>query len=288
MTKSVFPESDNGPRHFGAGRIRELPRRAFGYDRTATDQLFGELAERYTHLWEERGWIEGRLSQAEADLADERRRQADASSASQKLKAALEKAQGKERELERRLQESAAKLGRSQEQERELAQRVQQLEEELQRLREHDAEVAARLKRSDAELSRFREQERSLAEALILAKQTAAELSETSKREAEQLVADAKRRAGEIVGAAERELERLAAERARLDALANEVQEDLSTFLLGTLERLKERPTEPSQARVAASDGKTSGDATNTDEQAPARAPRTSTKPPSRSRPAAG
>lgn len=249
----------------------DLPRRTFGYDRAATAQLFAEVAKSYERLGAERSSLEERIGRLEADLADERAKQANASGSTRELKAELEQARRHGEELKAEL-EQAREQG-------------QQLEAELERFREREAESGSRLERSEAELSRFRERERSLAEALILARQTASELLERTEREAEELVAGAKQKAAEIVSGAERELDRLTARREQLDALTSEVQEDLSTFLLGTLERLKAQPTEPSPAPAAAAD-EPNGDETPAGDGTAAKAPRADTRAKPRARPA--
>jgi acetolactate synthase regulatory subunit len=68
-----------------------------------------------------------------------------------------------------------------------------------------------------------------------------ARLSEEAQREADTLVQDAQRRAAELAAESQREVERLSNERSRLETLTSEVQEDLSEFLLGTLDRLKQQ-----------------------------------------------
>jgi transcriptional regulator with XRE-family HTH domain len=92
-----------------------------------------------------------------------------------------------------------------------------------------EAALAERLEKAEAELDRYREQEHSMAEALVLAKQTAA-----------QVVEEAERRAAEIVGRAERDLKRLEAQRDRLEELTEGLQDDLSSFLVGILKRLED------------------------------------------------
>jgi transcriptional regulator with XRE-family HTH domain len=98
-----------------------------------------------------------------------------------------------------------------------------------QESRQREAALAERLEKAEAELDRYREQEHSMAEALVLAKQTAA-----------QVVEEAERRAAEIVGRAERDLKRLEAQRDRLEELTEGLQDDLSSFLVGILKRLED------------------------------------------------
>ncbi len=103
---------------------------------------------------------------------------------------------------------------------------------------ERASATSARLEQAEKELERFREQERSLAEALVWARHTASDLSEKAEQEAERIVQEAERRAAEMVSESQREIERLSGERERLESLAHELQEDLTAFLRGTLERL--------------------------------------------------
>jgi transcriptional regulator with XRE-family HTH domain len=98
-----------------------------------------------------------------------------------------------------------------------------------QESRQREAALAERLEKAEAELDRYRQQEHSMAEALVLAKQTAA-----------QVVEEAERRAAEIVGRAERDLKRLEAQRDRLEELTEGLQDDLSSFLVGILKRLED------------------------------------------------
>ena len=108
-------------------------------------------------------------------------------------------------------------------------------------------------------------------------------MSEKARREAEELVEDAQRGAAAMLSDAEQELARLASERERLEALAEGLQQDLSSFLMETLERLKAKPKEldapPSLRGVEDTErpGEPSGgDKTS---QKPARAARTAPRP---------
>jgi cell division septum initiation protein DivIVA len=73
-------------------------------------------------------------------------------------------------------------------------------------------------------------------------------LLEKSRQEAGQIIREAERKAAELLSEEQRKVERLASERRRLASIANgltsitnEVHEDLSAFLLGTLDRMKGR-----------------------------------------------
>jgi transcriptional regulator with XRE-family HTH domain len=160
-----------------------------------------------------------------------------------------------------RLEQAEPELERLRRHERSLAEAEQELErvrererlrpaaEELERFREQERSLAE----AEQELERFRERERSLAEALVWARHNASELTENAERKAETIVEEAERRAAELVSEAQHEVERLAGERRRLESLTHELQEDLSEFLRGTLDRLDERgePTVVSDEPVA-------------------------------------
>ncbi len=105
-----------------------------------------------------------------------------------------------------------------------------------------------------------------IGELLVWARQASTDMAEEAKRDADSIRRDAKREAEELLSTNEREVERLATERKRLEALASEVHEDLSAFLVGALERVNGRtdapPSEPTeQADPGASVAETSEDA---------------------------
>jgi transcriptional regulator with XRE-family HTH domain/cell division septum initiation protein DivIVA len=179
--------------------------------------------------------------ETELQLAEEREKHGDASEDVRLTEEELKRAHANQRVLAAQLEQATSALAGSRVQEGQLSQRVSDLETELQLAEERAVEATDRLTQSEAELARFREQERSLAEALVWARHTASEWSEKAEQEAARIVQDAERRAAELLSEGEREVERLTSERHRLQTLASEVQEDLSVFLLGTLERLKER-----------------------------------------------
>jgi cell division septum initiation protein DivIVA len=208
----------------------------------------------------------------------------------EQVTSALAASRAQESQLSQRVSEleTELQLAGSHAQDSQLSQRVSELATKLQLAEERAVEATDGRALAEAELERFREQEHSLAEALIWARRTASESSEKAEQEAKQIVEDAERRAAELLSegkrdvertasevsekaeqeakrivedaerrAAEllsegkREVERLTSERDRLETLATEVQEDLSAFLLGALERLKERvesATEPGES----------------------------------------
>jgi chromosome segregation ATPase len=173
-------------------------------------------------------------------LAEERRNHGETAEQAARLQKELERANASRQALEALLKMSKSQLDARPEDSR-LPERVSELETALREAEERAAKATERLEESERELTRFREQERSLAEALVWARHTASELSEKARMEAETLVQDAQRRAAELVAEGQREVERLAGERNRLESLTSEVQEDLAQFLLGTLDRLKQR-----------------------------------------------
>jgi cell division septum initiation protein DivIVA/transcriptional regulator with XRE-family HTH domain len=200
--------------------LADLPRKTLGYHPNATAELFEQVADFYTRLWEERAGLAQRLDAVQAELADEQRKHGAAAAEIAQL----------EQELERVNRNQLA-----------LADLVAKLEAELRRAEGRAAEATDRLEQADEELQRFREQERSLAEALVWARHTASTLSDKAEQEAAKIVQAAEQRAADLVSERQREVERLTSERQRFETLTKEVQEDLSEFLLGTLDRLKER-----------------------------------------------
>jgi cell division septum initiation protein DivIVA len=221
--------------------------KALSASRAHESQLSRRVSELETELKsvEER---EQEVDTSEVRRTEERLKQADVSV--QALAAQLEQAtsalaasRAQEDQLSRRVAdlEAEQQLVAPHADDSELSRRVSELETELRVAEARADETADRMAESQSDLVRYREQERAVAEALVWARQSASELSEKAEQDAKQIVQDAERRAAELLSEGEREVDRLASERQRLEALANEVQEDLSTFLLGTLERLKER-----------------------------------------------
>jgi transcriptional regulator with XRE-family HTH domain len=225
----------------------DLPRKTLGYNPKATAELFDQVAETYERLWEEHHrlleehvGVDERLDVLRGELAEERRNHGETAEQAARLQKELERANASRQALEALLKMSKSQLDARPEDSR-LPERVSELETALREAEERAAKATERLEESERELTRFREQERSLAEALVWARHTASELSEKARMEAETLVQDAQRRAAELVAEGQREVERLAGERNRLESLTSEVQEDLAQFLLGTLDRLKQR-----------------------------------------------
>jgi transcriptional regulator with XRE-family HTH domain len=225
----------------------DLPRKTLGYHPKATAELFDRVAETYKRLWEEyerlqeeRVGGDERLDVLRAELADERRKHGQTAEEAARLQNELERANASRQAFEALLKQSRSRL-EARADDSALPERVSELETALREAEERAAKATTRLEESERELTRFREQERSLAEALVWARHTASELSEQARTEAETLVQDAQRRATEMVAEGQREIERLAGERNRLESLTSEVQEDLAQFLLGTLDRLKQR-----------------------------------------------
>ena len=221
-------------------KYEDLPRKTLGYQPKATADLFEEVAETYRRLWDDRRQLGHRLEKLQAELAEEREKHGSAP-ADTELADKLQKADASRHQLALQLEQVTAALAGSREQESQLSHQVSELETELRLLQERAAAATDRLAQSNKELERFREQERALAESLVWARHTASELSEKAAQEAKQIVGDAKKKAAELLSEAQREVERLTGERHRLETLANDFQEDLSGFLLGTLERLKGR-----------------------------------------------
>jgi transcriptional regulator with XRE-family HTH domain len=244
-------------------------------------ETYKRLWEEHEHLRGDQRGLEQRLDTLQAELAEERQKYGDAAEQSGQLETELGRANASRHALEALLKRSKSQLDEVRTEDTRLPERVSQLETALRLAEERAVKATGRLEESEKELARFREQERSLAEALVWARHTASELSEEAKREAEALVQDgqrraaeivtegqreverlsnersrlaeeaqreaetlvqdAQRRAAELVAAGQREVERLSNERSRLETLTSEVQEDLAEFLLGTLDRLKQR-----------------------------------------------
>ena len=191
------------------------------------------------------------------------------------LETALRLAEDRAVKATARLEESENELARFREQERSLAEALvwarhaaSELSEKAKgeaetlvqdaqrRAAELVAEAQRHVERLSIERSRLSEEAKREAETLVQdAQRRGAELVAEGQREVERLsreaqtfIQDAQRRAAEIIAEGQREVERLSDERHRLETLTSEVQEDLSEFLLGTLDRLKQRAASPTGA----------------------------------------
>ena len=181
------------------------------------------------------------LEQTRTDLANAHEHYNNLSYQNEELKRELESLGERETALTRELEQRGADMACAEDRSRSLSDQVEVFSREL-------AEARHEIVRSESELQHHRGQERSVAEALILARQTATELLENTSREAEQVVDDAKRLAAQLVDHAELELERLTTERAHIKTLAGELRDNLSTLLVETLERLETRSTDSARS----------------------------------------
>lgn len=246
------PRGAMGPAAFPVPPLRikheDLPRKTLGYQPKAAADLFDEVSELYDRLWKDRQALGQRLERLGAELAQERASRGDASRDAGQQAALQEQHAAAQRALAEKLEKTHAAYVGSKEAENRLAQQVSELETELRVAHERLASTTDRLQQSEADLARFREQQHALADSIVWARHAATEVSEQAEREAARIVAEAERQAAELVSDGRREVERLASERDRLEALTGELQEDLSEFLVGTLERLKGEPVPSAEA----------------------------------------
>jgi transcriptional regulator with XRE-family HTH domain/cell division septum initiation protein DivIVA len=229
-------------------RHEDLPKKTLGYSPKATAQLFDQVADAYTRLWEDRAALKQKVEELEVQLLGMPEPVAGTSSPAAEAK--LEEAEASRRQLALQLEQSAGALSTARQEISRLSFRITELEGELESSGERRAEDLERADQAEAAVEHYREQERLIGEILVSARRNSSEIEQTAQREAERIRRDAQREANAILSETEREMERLAGERQRLEALASEVQEDLSAFLLGALERVaghEPTPPEPEQ-----------------------------------------
>ena len=126
------------------------------------------------------------------------------------------------------------------------------------------SQLQERVRALEEDLARSEEEKRLVTNALVEVRDSAAEVSEAARQEAETMLAKARRRADAIVTNAKREAwesarrivseraderARLEAEVARLRAVAGETHRELSSFLHTALERYREAANGAESAR---------------------------------------
>lgn len=223
-------------------RHEDLPRKTLGYSPKATAQLFDQVADAYTRLWEDRAVLKRKVEELEVELIGQPEPSPGAVSAAE---AKFEQADASRQQLALQLEQSASALAAARQEVSRLTHHVAELERELQSSGERGEASDERAAEAEAALEHYREQERLIGEILVSARRSSTEIEESAKEEADRIRRDAQREASKLLSESEREVERLASERQRLEALASEVQEDLSSFLLGALERVNGRDATP-------------------------------------------
>jgi DivIVA protein len=190
-----------------------------GYDRGATEQLFGRLSVSYKDVLADRARLHLQVRELEATAAQRTDTEHQLTGELEQLKAELEGSRERERSLADRLERAKTYL-----------------DEELARVR---AELATELERTRAQLVGHEKRELLVTEMLEAAKGSGERIRQEARDEAGTVLKKARKREAQIIRDAEREFKRLEAEKERLTAMAGKLRTDLSTALVTTLEQLK-------------------------------------------------
>jgi len=213
-----------------------------GYDRAATDSFLKRVGTDYEAVWAERDGLKKRLAHLESELAASRERE---TAATQTLIAAEEsaaetRAAARERAgtLTSQTEDAARELRQAAELAAQLRKHVADLESELGVYREREAIVAETLIVAETSAAQIRSAAREQASALTTDTEIAArELRQGAEREAQAIVSEAETMMRQLEEEAARARERHEAELERLQRLADETRQSLSSLLIDTLYR---------------------------------------------------
>jgi cell division initiation protein len=229
--------------------LDSLPRGLIrGYDRQATEQLFGRLNASYKAVVAERERLKTRVDELEAAAAQNDETGQQLTAEIETLKTELEHSQEREHALADRLERAKTYM-----------------DEEVARVR---AEVENELERLKADVAAHEKRELLVSELLEAAKRTAETVREEARKEATLVLKKARKRHEQLLRQRERENKRLAEEKERLTETATKLRADLSTALISTLRQLEDtaadadRPEIPTGSERPAENRDTTGTAT--------------------------
>jgi chromosome segregation ATPase len=212
-----------------------------GYDRSATEQLFGRLNVSYQEMAADRARLESRVQELEDTLGQRAQAEDQTANELERLTKDLEESRQREQALGEQLDRARSDT------EEQLDRAHGELQAELERAR---TELQAELEHARTELAAHERRENLVAELLESAKANAQRSRTEARIEAETTLKKARKREARIIQDAERKHQQLETESERLNALADKLRTDLAATLTNTLEQLKPEADQTSTART--------------------------------------
>ena len=205
--------------------LEDVPRALFGgFNRAATRQLAAKLDASYWEVAVQRERLLAELNRTQSLCEELEKRDHELTAVVENLTGDLESAKQEQKSLTEQLDCARSKWNR-----------------QLARAR---ADIERELEQAQNELDAYRRREILLVEVAGSARRRAESVTSEARKEAELMLQHARKREAEIIRNAEHELDRLEAERRRLQTIAAEFRRDMSASLLATLEELNRRDGE--------------------------------------------
>jgi chromosome segregation ATPase len=214
--------------------LEDVPRALFGgFNASAIRQLAARLDASYWEVTVQREHLLAELNRTQSLCEELEKREHELTAEVENLTGELESAKQEQKSLTEQLDCARSKWN-----------------SQLARAR---ADIERELEQTQNELDAYRRREILLVEVAGSARRRAESVTSEARKEAELMLRHARKREAEITRKAEHELDRLEAERQRLQTIAAEFRRDVSASLLATIEAVNRRDGEEDAPEEAGS-----------------------------------